>query len=125
MIDVTEFRYFKVLGKGVLPPSQLVVVKAKLVSKIAEDKNMEQKLQYCIYFPLCKYREGIDNLLVLLIGGIPTAMSTVLSVTTDIGSHQLSQKGTITNRITAIEEMARMDVLCSDKTGILTINKLS
>ncbi|CAI9760591.1 unnamed protein product [Fraxinus pennsylvanica] len=44
VIDVTEFGYFKVLGKGVLPPSQLVVVKAKLVSKIAEGKNMEQKL---------------------------------------------------------------------------------
>ncbi|GAV88464.1 E1-E2_ATPase domain-containing protein/Cation_ATPase_N domain-containing protein/Hydrolase domain-containing protein [Cephalotus follicularis] len=72
-----------------------------------------------------EYRPGIDNLLVLLIGGIPIAMPTVLSVTMAIGSHRLSQQGAITKRMTAIEEMAGMDVLCSDKTGTLTLNKLS
>ena len=72
-----------------------------------------------------QYREGIDNLLVLLIGGIPIAMPTVLSVTMAIGSHRLSLQGAITKRMTAIEEMAGMDVLCSDKTGTLTLNKLS
>ncbi|XP_010272214.1 PREDICTED: ATPase 11, plasma membrane-type-like [Nelumbo nucifera] len=72
-----------------------------------------------------KYRPGIDNLLVLLIGGIPIAMPTVLSVTMAIGSHRLSQQGAITKRMTAIEEMAGMDVLCSDKTGTLTLNKLT
>ncbi|KAL9399686.1 hypothetical protein Peur_008647 [Populus x canadensis] len=72
-----------------------------------------------------RYREGIDNLLVLLIGGIPIAMPTVLSVTMAIGSHRLSQQGAITKRMTAIEEMAGMDVLCSDKTGTLTLNKLT
>lgn len=48
-------------------------------------------------------------------------MPTVLSVTMAIGSHRLSQQGAITKRMTAIEEMAGMDVLCSDKT----LNKLS
>ncbi|XP_021723433.1 plasma membrane ATPase 4-like [Chenopodium quinoa] len=72
-----------------------------------------------------RYRSGINNLLVLLIGGIPIAMPTVLSVTMAIGSHRLSQQGAITKRMTAIEEMAGMDVLCSDKTGTLTLNKLS
>lgn len=38
------------------------------------------------------YRPGIDNLLVLLIGGIPIAMPTVLSVTMAIGSHRLAQQ---------------------------------
>ncbi|KAH8948293.1 hypothetical protein BDL97_11G087300 [Sphagnum fallax] len=71
------------------------------------------------------YRDGINNLLVLLIGGIPIAMPTVLSVTMAIGSHRLSQQGAITKRMTAIEEMAGMDVLCSDKTGTLTLNKLT
>ncbi|CAN1318471.1 ATPase 8, plasma membrane-type [Linum perenne] len=71
------------------------------------------------------YREGIDNLLVLLIGGIPIAMPTVLSVTMAIGSHRLSEQGAITKRMTAIEEMAGMDILCSDKTGTLTLNKLT
>ncbi|XP_074268293.1 ATPase 10, plasma membrane-type [Silene latifolia] len=71
------------------------------------------------------YRKGINNLLVLLIGGIPIAMPTVLSVTLAIGSHRLSQQGAITKRMTAIEEMAGMDVLCSDKTGTLTLNRLT
>ncbi|XP_022865157.1 60S ribosomal protein L27a-3-like [Olea europaea var. sylvestris] len=41
VIDVTQYRCFKVLGKGVLPPAQLVAVKAKLISKIAEKKIKE------------------------------------------------------------------------------------
>ncbi|KAL2318625.1 hypothetical protein Fmac_032501 [Flemingia macrophylla] len=75
-----------------------------------------------IVIDCCKYRNGIDNLLVLLIGGIPIAMPTVLSVTMAIGSHRLSEQGVITKRMTAIEELAGMDVLCSDKTGTLTLN---
>ncbi|XWS47634.1 hypothetical protein CRYUN_Cryun13aG0000900 [Craigia yunnanensis] len=38
LIDVTQFGYFEVLGKGVLPQNQPIVVKAKLVSKTAEKK---------------------------------------------------------------------------------------
>ncbi|GLT54527.1 hypothetical protein SLA2020_277190 [Shorea laevis] len=84
-------------------------------------------IEIIVMYPIQKrkYRDGIDNLLVLLIGGIPIAMPTVLSVTMAIGSHKLSQQGAITKRMTAIEEMAGMDVLCSDKTGTLTLNKLS
>ncbi|XVE74969.1 hypothetical protein DITRI_Ditri12bG0060600 [Diplodiscus trichospermus] len=41
MIDVTQFSYFKVLRKGVLPEIQPIVVKAKLVSKTAEKKIKE------------------------------------------------------------------------------------
>lgn len=84
-------------------------------------------IELIVMYPIQKreYRDGIDNLLVLLIGGIPIAMPTVLSVTMAIGSHRLSQQGAITKRMTAIEEMAGMDVLCSDKTGTLTLNKLT
>lgn len=84
-------------------------------------------VEIIVMFPIQhrEYRPGIDNLLVLLIGGIPIAMPTVLSVTMAIGSHRLSQQGAITKRMTAIEEMAGMDVLCSDKTGTLTLNKLT
>ncbi|GAA0174080.1 primary active transporter [Lithospermum erythrorhizon] len=84
-------------------------------------------IEIVVMYPIQKrrYRDGIDNLLVLLIGGIPIAMPTVLSVTMAIGSHRLSEQGAITKRMTAIEEMAGMDVLCSDKTGTLTLNKLT
>ncbi|XP_073007341.1 ATPase 10, plasma membrane-type-like isoform X3 [Typha latifolia] len=84
-------------------------------------------LEIIVMFPIQhrSYRNGINNLLVLLIGGIPIAMPTVLSVTLAIGSHRLSQQGAITKRMTAIEELAGMDVLCSDKTGTLTLNRLT
>ncbi|CAD6209881.1 unnamed protein product [Miscanthus lutarioriparius] len=84
-------------------------------------------LEVIIMFPVQNrsYRNGINNVLVLLIGGIPIAMPTVLSVTLAIGSHHLSQQGAITKRMTAIEEMAGMDVLCCDKTGTLTLNHLT
>lgn len=56
-----------------------------------------------------QYRPGIDNLLVLLIGGIPIAMPTVLSVTMAIGSHRLSQQvGPESNLIQSPTEMFEM-----------------
>ncbi|CAF0885835.1 unnamed protein product [Rotaria sordida] len=70
------------------------------------------------------YRRGINNILVLLIGGLPIAMPTVLSVTLAIGAKQLSKHKAIVTRITAIEELAGVTILCSDKTGTLTLNKL-
>jgi P-type E1-E2 ATPase len=70
------------------------------------------------------YRRGINNLLVLLIGGIPIAMPTVLSVTLAIGAKQLSEHKAIVTHVTAIEELAAVTILCSDKTGTLTLNKL-
>jgi P-type E1-E2 ATPase len=70
------------------------------------------------------YRRGINNLLVLLIGGIPIAMPTVLSVTLAIGAKQLSEHKAIVTHIPAIEELAAVTILCSDKTGTLTLNKL-
>lgn len=71
------------------------------------------------------YRAGINLILVILIGGIPIAMPTVLSVTMALGVNQLAKKQAIVTRITAVEELAGMDVLCSDKTGTLTLNQLT
>ncbi|POW22046.1 hypothetical protein PSHT_01754, partial [Puccinia striiformis] len=71
------------------------------------------------------YRRGLDNILVLLIGGIPIAMPTVLSVTLAVGAQQLAKYKAIVTRITAIEELAGVTILCSDKTGTLTTNKLT
>ncbi|CAL5369110.1 unnamed protein product [Camellia sinensis] len=83
-------------------------------------------LEIIVMYPiqLRSYRDGINNLLVLLIGGIPIAMPTVLSVTLAIGSHRLSQQGANTKRMAAIGEMVGIDVLCSDKTRTLTLNRL-
>lgn len=63
--------------------------------------------------------------LVLTVAAIPVAMPTVLSVTMAVGARILTKKGAIVTRLAAIEELAGVDVLCSDKTGTLTENTLS
>ena len=63
--------------------------------------------------------------LILTVAAIPVAMPTVLSVTMAAGARALSRKKAIVSRLASVEEMAGMDILCSDKTGTLTQNKLT
>lgn len=63
--------------------------------------------------------------LVLTVSAIPVAMPAVLTVTMSIGAGVLARGGAIVSRLSAIEELAGMDILCSDKTGTLTKNVMS
>jgi H+-transporting ATPase len=69
--------------------------------------------------------DTLEFVLILAVAAIPVALPAVLSVTMVVGAMALSKSKAIVTCLVAIEEMAGMDVLCSDKTGTLTQNKLS
>ncbi|MGA7462053.1 MAG: plasma-membrane proton-efflux P-type ATPase [Candidatus Korobacteraceae bacterium] len=67
----------------------------------------------------------LEFALVLLVAAIPVAMPTVLSVTMAVGARLLAKKQVVVTKLSSVEELAGVDVLCSDKTGTLTQNKLT
>ena len=67
----------------------------------------------------------LQFVLVLTIAAVPVAMPAVLSVTMALGAKMLAVKQAIVTKLTAIEEVAGIDVLCSDKTGTLTKSELT
>ena len=69
--------------------------------------------------------QTVQFALVLTVAAIPAAMPAVMSVTMAIGAVDLSRKEAIVRKLETIEEMAGMDVLCSDKTGTITKNLLT
>lgn len=67
----------------------------------------------------------LQFVLVLLVASVPVALPAVMSVTLALGALALSKQKAIVSRLSAIDELAGVDVLCSDKTGTLTQNKLT
>ena len=67
----------------------------------------------------------LEFALVLTVAAIPVAMPTVLSVTMAVGARLLAKRQAVVSRLVAIEELAGVDVLCADKTGTLTQDKLT
>lgn len=71
------------------------------------------------------FRDAISFTVVLLVASIPIAIEIVCTTTLALGSKELSKRGAIVTRLAAIEDMAGMNMLCSDKTGTLTMNKMA
>lgn len=69
--------------------------------------------------------EILQFVLILLVASIPVAMPAVFSITMALGALALSKEKAIVSRLASIEEMAGVDILCSDKTGTLTKNQLT
>jgi H+-transporting ATPase len=91
----------------------MVVVKAYHDIVISDDWGLEQALGI------------LQFVLVLLVASIPVAMPAVFSITMALGALALSKQKAIVSKLSAIEEMAGVDILCSDKTGTLTENQLT
>eukprot|EP01038_Epipyxis_sp_PR26KG_P014289 gene14289-19169_t len=68
--------------------------------------------------------QALGFTVVLLVASIPLAIEIVTTTTLALGSKDLSHHGAIVTRLAAIEDMAGMAILCSDKTGTLTMNKM-
>jgi H+-transporting ATPase len=77
------------------------------------------------YFDIQEILKLAKFVLILAIASIPVAMPAVLSVTMALGALAMSKRKAIVSKLQAIEEMAGVDVLCSDKTGTLTKNQLT
>lgn len=63
--------------------------------------------------------------LVLIVFAVPVALPAMFTVSMAIGSLELAKKGVLVTRLSASEDAASMDILCADKTGTITANKLS
>lgn len=74
--------------------------------------------------PFTRILDALSICVVLLVASIPIAMQVVCTSTMAIGSRRLAEKKAIVTRLAAIEELAGMDMLCSDKTGTLTLGKM-
>jgi H+-transporting ATPase len=62
---------------------------------------------------------------VLMVSAIPVALPTMFTISMALGSLNLMKKGILITRLSAIEDAATMDIVCADKTGTITMNKLS
>ncbi len=69
--------------------------------------------------------ETLQFSLILVVAAIPAALPAVMTVTLVVGATALAKKEAIVSRLTAIEELAGMDILCADKTGTITQNSIS
>ncbi len=88
----------------------LFLVAAILVVRVHAGDQFFVVLKYC---------------LVLTVASIPLATPTVLAVTMALGAQLLAKKNAVVTRLAAINELAEVNMLCSDKTGTLTLNQLT
>jgi H+-transporting ATPase len=65
------------------------------------------------------FARALESVIILTIAAIPVGLPTVMSVTMAVGASQLAKKQVIVKRLTAIEELASVSILCSDKTGMI------
>jgi H+-transporting ATPase len=68
--------------------------------------------------------ELLPLMAVLLLSAVPVALPTMFTVTMALGSLELARKGVLVTRLNAGEDAATMNVLCVDKTGTITLNRL-
>ncbi|CAO3647464.1 unnamed protein product [Mucor fragilis] len=116
-ITAEEGHFQKIIGKigNVLIWSTVVLVLIVFIYQMVHFRGT----------PKGNWKIVLENCLVLTVAAIPVGLPTVMSVTMAVGAKQLAAKQVIVKRLTAVEELASVSVLCSDKTGTLTLNELT
>ena len=71
------------------------------------------------------FLDVLPIILVVLLSAIPVALPAMFTVTMALGAMELAKKGVIVTRLSAAEDAATMDILCADKTGTITMNRLA
>ena len=116
---------------------------AELV-KVAKPKSHQEEImmaitKYMMYFGLAALiltsayalllNMGILSILtfavIFLMGAIPVALPAVLTIVQAVGAMELAKEGVLVTRLDSIEDAASIDIVCLDKTGTITQNKLS
>jgi H+-transporting ATPase len=77
------------------------------------------------YFHAMPWSEIIPLLLTSVLASIPVALPATFTLAAAVGARSLAKIGVLPTRLTAVDEAATINVLCSDKTGTLTRNELS
>ncbi|MGG5175726.1 HAD-IC family P-type ATPase [Pseudarthrobacter sp. J1763] len=67
----------------------------------------------------------ISYAVILLLASVPVAMPAAFALAGALGARHLASLGILTTRLTALQDAASMSVLCIDKTGTLTENRLA
>ncbi|NGX56378.1 MAG: Calcium-transporting ATPase 1 [Candidatus Anoxychlamydiales bacterium] len=107
VIKIGDFLIFSTLGICAI----ILIIS---IYRIEVDKKLHESIGSIVIF-----------ILVLVVAGIPIALPAVLSATMAIGAGVLAKMKAIVSKLTAVEELASLTILCSDKTGTLTQNKLT
>ncbi|ORX56720.1 plasma-membrane proton-efflux P-type ATPase [Hesseltinella vesiculosa] len=102
----------------------LIIATLVLVAVIFIVNLVEQKIKFG-FVSGEHVLAALNEMVVLTIAAIPVGLPTVMSVTMAIGAKQLAKRHVIIKRLTAVEELASVSILCSDKTGTLTLNRLT
>jgi H+-transporting ATPase len=77
------------------------------------------------YIHAMPWSEIIPLLLTAILAAIPVALPATFTLAAALGARALAKLGVLPTRLSAVDEAATIDVLCSDKTGTLTNNELS
>ena len=112
--------------------------------KIAKPKSHQQEVmmaivKYMMYLGIAAsilvsvsaYLMNLGILIILtfvvifLLGAIPVALPAVLTIVQSVGAMDLAKKGALVTRLDSVEDAASIDIICFDKTGTITQNKLS